>query len=337
MMALESMIAGFAGGICLDIMLGDPSNKFHPVAWLGHLIGYFVPKLKQNNSDSKSNNNISHIDNRKERSISIIFSVLLILSFGIAIHICALAIFDTLGYISLIIFCALTLKMSIAIKGMQKHAAAVMCALENGDLTNARFNLSMIVKRDTTNLDEQHIISGTIESISENIVDGITSPLFYYSFIGPAGAFSFRIINTLDSMLGYTDEYHKDIGWMPALLDTVANYIPSRITALIIVIAARIVHADWKKSMQIVRRDHSKTSSRNAGYTMAAMAGALRVNLEKIGHYSLGDQYERVSIEKCKVAISIMRCTVVAFAMLVCMPLIYVLYLLGWWRTVFGV
>ena len=337
MMTLESMLVALAGGICVDIALGDPTNKFHPVAWLGHVIEYFIPKLKQRNSDSRSENNINHTENIAERARSIIFSVLLIISFGIAIHISAIAIVHALGYIALIIYCAITLKMSIAIKGMEKHAAAVMCAVENGDLTNARFNLSMIVKRDTTNLDRQHIMSATIESISENIVDGITSPLFYYSFLGPAGAFSFRIINTLDSMLAYTDKYHKDIGWMPAMIDTVANYVPSRITAAIMVIAASIVHADWKKSMQVVRRDHDKTASRNAGYTMAAMAGALRVNLEKIGHYSLGDQYEYVSIEKCKVAISIMRYTVIAFAMIVCMPLISILYLLGWWRMVFGV
>ena len=337
MMTLESMLVALAGGICVDIALGDPTNKFHPVAWLGHVIQYFIPKLKQSNSDSRSENNINHTENIAERARSIIFSVLLIISFGIAIHISAIAIVHALGYIALIIYCAITLKMSIAIKGMEKHAAAVMCAVENGDLTNARFNLSMIVKRDTTNLDRQHIISATIESISENIVDGITSPLFYYSFLGPAGAFSFRIINTLDSMLAYTDKYHKDIGWMPAMIDTVANYVPSRITAAIMVIAASIVHADWKKSMQVVRRDHDKTASRNAGYTMAAMAGALRVNLEKIGHYSLGDQYEYVSIEKCKVAISIMRYTVIAFAIIVCMPLISILYLLGWWRMVFGV
>jgi adenosylcobinamide-phosphate synthase len=339
MIAFESMLVGIAGGIYLDTVLGDPSNKFHPVAWLGHLIGHFVPKLKQNSLNINSNNHINntHSYNRKERWRSIIFSVLLILSFAIGIHFCTMAIVDMLGYIALSIFCAITLKTSIAINGMEKHAAAVLCALEKGDLTNARFSLSMIVKRDTKNLDEQHIISGTIESISENIVDGITSPLFYYSFIGPAGAFSFRIINTLDSMLGYRDKYYRDIGWMPAQLDTVANYIPSRITALIIVIAARMVQADWKKSIQILRRDHSKTSSRNAGYTMAAMAGALRVNLEKIGHYSIGDQYENISIEKCKLAISIMRYTVIAFAMIVCTPLITLLYLFGWWRMVFGV
>jgi adenosylcobinamide-phosphate synthase len=334
MMLLENMLAALAGAICIDFILGDPKNKFHPVAWLGRVIQYLIPKLKQN---SCGINTMANDDKkRKERSRSIIFSILLIVLFGIAVHICALVLLHAIGYIALAIFCALTLKITIAIKGMEKHAIAVMCSLQNGDLTKARSNLSMIVKRDTKNLDEQHVISATIESIGENIVDGITSPLFYYSFLGPAGAFSYRIINTLDSMLGYTDTYHKDIGWMPALLDTVANYVPSRITAVIMVIAARIVQADWRKSIQILRRDHGKTSSRNAGYSMAAMAGALRINLEKIDHYSLGDQYEDASIAKCKVAISIMRYTVVAFSLVVSVPLITVLYFLSWWGMVFG-
>ena len=335
MMLLENMLAALAGAICIDFILGDPRNKLHPVAWLGRVIQHFIPKLKQNSSGI---NNVGNDDKkRKERSRSIIFSILLIVLFGIAVHICALVLLHTIGYITLAIFCALTLKITIAIKGMEKHAIAVMRALENGNLIEARTNLSMIVKRDTHNLDERHVISATIESIGENIVDGITSPLFYYSFLGPAGAFSYRIINTLDSMLGYTDAYHKDIGWMPALLDTVANYVPSRITAIIMVIAARIVQADWRKSIQILRRDHDKTSSRNAGYPMAAMAGALRINLEKIDHYSLGDQYDNASIEKCKTAISIMRYTVVAFSLVVSVPLITVLYFLSWWGMVLGI
>jgi adenosylcobinamide-phosphate synthase len=334
MMALENMLLALAGGICVDLLLGDPRNKFHAVAWLGQLIECFIPKLKQNSSNS-----ISRIDGnkeRKERSRAIIFSVLLIVVFGIIVHICALAIAHAAGSIALIVFCAIILKTTIAIKGMEKHAIAIMCALESRDLINARFNLSMIVKRDTRNLDEQHVISGTIESIGENIVDGITSPLFYYSFLGPAGAFSYRIINTLDSMLGYTDTYHKNIGWMPAVLDTAANYFPARITAIIMVIAARIVHADWKKSIRILRRDHGKTSSCNAGYPMAAMAGALKISLEKIGYYSLGDQCEPASIEKCKVAISIMKCTAVAFCVIFSGPLITILYVAGWWKIIFG-
>jgi adenosylcobinamide-phosphate synthase len=334
MMLLESMLLAFAVAVCADFLLGDPRNKFHPVAWLGCIIQYFVPKLKQESSEI---NTMTLADvARKERSRSVGFSIILIVLFGIAVHICAVAVLHTMGNIALVIFCALILKITIAIKGMEKHATAVMFALEKGDLIQARFKLSMIVKRDTRNLDEQHIISATIESIGENIVDGITSPLFYYSFLGPAGAFSYRITNTLDSMLGYSDTYHKDIGWMPALLDTVANYLPSRITAAIMIIAAKIVRADWRKSIQILRRDHDKTSSRNAGYPMAAMAGALRINLEKINYYSLGDSCEDASVEKCKIAISIMRYTVVVFSLVVCVSLITVLYFLGWWRVVFA-
>src|ERR671933_335900 len=335
MMLLESMLLAFALASCVDFILGDPRNKFHPVAWLGSVIQYFIPELKEETSEI---NTIAAADvTRKERFRSVVFSIILIVLFGIAVHICAVGVLHTMGYIALGIFCALTIKITIAIKGMEKHAISVMWALENGDLTQARLNLSMIVKRDTRNLDEQHIVSATIESIGENIVDGITSPLFYYSFLGPAGAFSYRIINTLDSMLGYSDIYHKDIGWMPAHLDTVANYLPSRVTAAMMIIAAKIVRADWRKSIQILRRDHDKTSSRNAGYPMAAMAGALRINLEKIDHYSLGDQYDNASIEKCKTAISIMRYTVVAFSLVVSVPLITVLYFLSWWGMVLGI
>jgi adenosylcobinamide-phosphate synthase len=335
MVALENMLLALVGGICVDLLLGDPRNKFHPVAWLGQLIECFIPKLKQNGSNSV--NSIYVNKERKERSRAIIFSVLLIVVFGVIVHICAIAIMHIAGSIAFIVFCALILKITIAIKGMEKHAIAIMCALEDRDLINARFSLSMIVKRDTRNLDEQHVISGTIESIAESIVDGITSPLFYYSILGPAGAFSYRIINTLDSMLGYTDTYHKNIGWMPAVLDTAANYFPARITAIIMMIAARIVHADWKKSIQILRRDHGKTSSCNAGYPMAAMAGALRIRLEKIGYYSLGDQCEAPSIEKCKAALSVMKCTAVVFCVIFSAPLITMLYAAGWWKLIFGI
>ena len=171
---------------------------------------------------------------------------------------------------------------------MEDSAGAIVDALERHDMNSARYNLSMIVRRETKNLDEQHVLSGTIECISESTVDGIISPLFFYSFFGPAGAFIYRVINTLDSMVGYFDNYYKDIGQMSARLDTVANYLPARITALLMVMSASIIGADWKNSMQILQRDHNKTLSPNAGYPMATMAGALRIKLEKIGHYSLG-------------------------------------------------
>jgi adenosylcobinamide-phosphate synthase len=176
-----------------------------------------------------------------------------------------------------------------------------------------------------------------IECIGESIVDGIVSPLFYYTFLGPAGAFVYRIINTLDSMIGYTDSYYNDIGWMSAKLDTYANSIPSRITAILIVFSAKMIGADWKNSLRILERDHDKTLSYNAGYPMASMAGALRIKLEKIGQYSLGDDYEVASVEKCRTAIILMKLTTILFCVIVSVPCIIILYITGWWDMVFGI
>jgi adenosylcobinamide-phosphate synthase len=138
-------------------------------------------------------------------------------------------------------------------------------------------------------------------------------------------------------MAGYPDDYFKDIGWMSARLDTAANYIPARMTAFLMVIAAKILGADWKNSLNILQRDHDKTSSPNAGYPMATMAGALRIRLEKIGHYTLGDNQEPVTLEKCKKAISIMKLTTLLFCTVVSVPIMSVLYLAGWWRLVLGI
>jgi len=326
-MVPENLLIALLGAITIDFLLGDPSNKYHPVAWLGGLIGYFTPKLKDNSTNHT----------KKERLRGIIFSNSLIIAFGIIVHIGTFSAIHLLGSIGLIIFSTLILKITIAIRGMEKHAEAIISALERKDLVNARYNLSMMVRRNTTDLDEQHVLSGTTECIGETVVDGITSPLFYYSFFGPAGAFSYRIINTLDSMIGYHDNYYKDIGWMSATLDTIGNYIPARITAVLMVIVAKIIGADSKQSIQILRRDHNKTTSPNAGYPMATLAGALRIKLEKIGYYSIGEEYESSSIEKCKTAISIMKLTTILFCIIFSTPLIATLYLAGWWRILFGI
>ena len=124
------------------------------------------------------------------------------------------------------------LKTTIAIKGMEKHAIAVVESIEMNEILVSQENLSMIVKRDTKNLDKNHIISGVLESISENTVDGITGPLFYYALFGLPGAFVYRVVNTADSMIGYKNDIFKNIGWFGANCDTILNYIPSRFTGL---------------------------------------------------------------------------------------------------------
>jgi adenosylcobinamide-phosphate synthase len=293
---------------------------------LGRLIEYFIPKLK----DKKKSTS-------REKINGIIFATSLVVAFGVIIHVSISATLHLFGFFVLIIWSILVLKIAIAIKGMEKHIDSIVDELQANNWGNAQRKLSMIVKRDTDRLDEQHILSAMIECIGESIVDSIVSPLFYYTFLGPAGALTYRIINTLDSMVGYKDDYYKNIGWMSAKLDTYANSVPARITPILIVLSAKIIGADWKNSLRILERDHNKTLSYNAGYPMATMAGALRIKLEKIGQYSLGDESERVSIGKCRAAISMMKLTTIFFCVIVSIPCILVLHLMGWWEILFGI
>jgi adenosylcobinamide-phosphate synthase len=314
------LLAALAAGLGLDYVLGDPPNRYHPVAWLGRVISYVVPRLKGGH----------------ERAKGAAFAVLLVALVGLAVHFAAFASVQ-IGLVALGIFSAIVLKVAVAVRGMERHAMEIMACVERDDLSGARRSLSMIVRRETGGLDRQHIISATIECVSESTVDGITGPAFYYSLLGPAGALAYRAINTLDSMVGYRDDYYRDIGWMSARLDTAANYLPARLTALLMVVSARMLGTDWKNSLATMRRDHDKTLSPNAGYPMATMAGALRVRLEKVGHYALGDGRELATVYKCRQAISIMKLTTLLFFLVFSLPAMSVLYLAGWWRFLLGV
>lgn len=260
------------------------------------------------------------------------FAMLMVALSGVAVQFTVAEIYQFAGSIAFILASAVILKVTIAVKGMERHAREIMVCLQTGNLIKARESLSMIVRRDTKNLSEKQVLSATIECIGESTVDGILGPIFYFSVLGPAGALAYRVINTLDSMIGYKDEYYRKIGWMSARLDTCANYVPARITGFLVVIAAKLVGADWQNSLEMLHRDHTKTQSPNAGYPMASMAGALRVRLEKVGHYSLGDEIEPATLEKCSKALSIMKLTVILFCFLFSAPAILILYFAGWWQ-----
>jgi len=316
-----ALLSALAACVAADWLLGDPPNRYHPVAWLGRFISYCMPRLKGG----------------AEKAKGAAFAVALVVAVALAVHFIIFASMYLAGIVALAVVSAVILKITIAVRGMERHARAITSCLEAGDLAGARQNLSMIVRRRTDDLDELHILSATIECVSESTVDGITAPIFYYSLFGPAGAFAYRAINTLDSMVAYRDDYFKEIGWMSARLDTLANYIPARITAFLMVVSAKMLGADWKNSLSMLQRDHAKTFSPNAGYPMATMAGALRVRLEKVGHYVLGDEQEPASLEKCKAAISIMKLTTLLFCLGVSAPIISILYLAGLWRLFLGI
>jgi len=237
-------------------------------------------------------------------------------------------------YVSIIVFVfvgGILLKTTIAIKGMEKHALAVAKSIEQNDISGARNNLSMIVKRNTKNLDQNHVISGVLESISENTVDGITGPLFYFAVFGLPGAFTYRVINTADSMIGYKTNFFKNIGWFGANCDKILNYLPSRLTGFLMIFSAMILRYNWKKSYEIMIRDGKKTESPNAGYPMAAIAGALETKFEKIDHYFIGEGNQVLTKAHLSSAIAMMKVTSILFCVIFTIPVMIILSYLGWW------
>jgi adenosylcobinamide-phosphate synthase len=319
-MILESItIVGFA--IMLDLIFGDPKNRYHPTAWIGNFIGNLVPLFKNENANLEKFGGIL--------IVLISTAVVGILLIALNLKLDSIIGNELVNMIVIIVISAILLKTTIAIKGMEKYALAVTKALENDDIDEARVNLAMITKRKTKNLDKNHVLSGVLESISENTVDGITGPMFYFALFGLPGAFIYRVINTIDSMIGYKTEMFKNLGWFGANCDNILNYIPSRLTAMTMVLGAMLLRYDWKNCYEIFKRDGKKTDSPNAGYPMAALAGALGTKLEKIEHYSLGTNIQEITSKKVKDAITLMKITSLLFYGIVSIPIILFISFVG--------
>ncbi len=311
-----------AAALAIDAALGDPGNRYHPTAWMGGMIAAITVRAR-------------NIPGRFG-GVAVVVPAAATVAASVTI---ILYLFDAgasvlpeyLQVAASVLFGGLLLKTTLAVRGMKRHAEAVVASLDRDDIGAARVGLSAIVKRDTRNLNKRHIISGVLESISENTVDGITGPLFYYAIFGLPGAFVYRVINTADSMIGYRTRMFRDVGWFAARCDTILNYAPSRLTGLVMVVSAAMLRYDWRGSYSTMMRDGAKTASSNAGYPMAALAGALGTQFEKIGHYSLGSGGTHLTREHVQAAVSIMRLTSVLFVIVVSAPITTALFLAGWW------
>ncbi|NIP62621.1 MAG: cobalamin biosynthesis protein [Nitrosopumilaceae archaeon] len=320
------MIIESVSGVCLalliDLIFGDPKNKFHPTAWIGSFIARLAPWAKNQSNHKELVFGVFLV-------IAITATVLsLILLLQVGLHLIKP---ELLSFILSIIVTSVLLKTTIAIKEMERRTNAIIYSIDKNDLISARGNLSMIVKRKTGNLDKDHVLSGTLESIGENIVDGITGPLFYFGLFGLPGAFVYRTVNTIDSMIGYKTLLFSNVGWFGANCDKCLNYLPSRITGFIIVLASILTGDDWRNSLRILRRDSRKTQSPNAGYPMSALAGALGTKFEKVGQYEIGDGSLSFTKEHVKQAIKIMKISAILFSALVSIPIIMTLSYLGGW------
>jgi len=168
---------------------------------------------------------------------------------------------------------------TIAARDLARHSRAVYAALQNHDLSEARRRVAMIVGRETDKLSEEEVARAAVESVAESMVDGVCAPLFYAFIGGPAAAMLYKAINTADSMFGYKNERYREFGWAAARLDDLANFIPARLTGLLVPLAALLLGLDAKSSWRIFWRDRKNHSSPNSGHGEAAVAGALGIRL----------------------------------------------------------
>ena len=198
---------------------------------------------------------------------------------------------ETLGVIAWIVLGYTT----VAARDLWDHGMRVYQAMMEHGLPAARLAVSQIVGRDTTQLSEPDVVRATIESVAENTSDGIVAPLLYLAVGGPPLAMAYKAINTLDSMIGYRSERYRDIGWASARLDDVMNWIPARLTALSIIVAASLRLRRGQEAWRICRRDARKHPSPNSGWPEAAMAGALGVQLGGVNAYG-GRVEERATL-----------------------------------------
>lgn len=197
----------------------------------------------------------------------------------------------------------LVIYTTIAARDLARHASAVLRPLERGDLPAARRTVAMIVGRDTAGLDEAGVTRAAVESVAESTVDGVTAPLLFALAAGPVGAMVYRAINTLDSTFGYKDDRYRYFGWASARIDDAANWLPARLTAPLIALAAALTGQRAMASVRTLLRDGRKHESPNAGLAEAAMAGALGVQLGGVNYYG-GEALAKPTIGEPAVALA---------------------------------
>ena len=263
--------------LALDIALREPPNALHPVVWMGAVISR-MERL----SEGRSNAGAFVIG-----TLSAFFVPML---FAGAAWLATMFLF-ALGDIPFLIGTAVLLKTTFAVRGLVRAAQQTLFSIENGNILLARYSLRGLVSRDASELSEPLVAAAAIESVAENTTDSYIAPWLAFALLGLPGAFAYRAVNTLDSMIGYRGKYEY-LGKASARLDDLLNLIPARLSAGLLLLAGMVTSAcsalqGWRAAL----KEHRVTASPNAGWTIAAMAGLLGVALEKPGNYLIGAGY----------------------------------------------
>lgn len=257
-----------AAALVLDRLIGDPHSALHPVALVGRFIGWWGRP--------------GRYPPGFQRAAGVAF-------WWVTVTVFAAPFFLFLKFapfIIVIVGAPLLLKCCFAWRSLEDHTAAVVAALHRGT-DKGRESVQMLVSRDTSSLSDEQILSAAYESMTENLTDSITAPLFYYSLLGLVGAAVYRAANTMDAMLGYRDERVR-LGWWPARMDDVLSFLPARMSVLFLLLYFA-VRGRFAAAYRMMRRDGRNRPGFNGGIVMAAMAGGVGIRFEKPGVYTIGD------------------------------------------------
>lgn len=292
-------------GYLFDLIVGDPQGFPHPIK----LIGNMISKVEKNLRQKCKNKN-------DERKAGIILWLIVV---GISFIVPYLIIFIAarINIILAIIIESIMCYYILATKSLKDESMKVYNALKSNNLINARKYLSYIVGRDTENLSSEEIVKASVETVAENASDGVIAPIIFMLIGGAPLGFMYKAINTLDSMVGYKNEKYINMGRFSAIADDIANYIPSRLAAYLMIISSKFVGMDYKNAYKIYKRDRFNHLSPNSAQTESVCAGALNIILGG-GHYyggvlvpkpTIGDDIKPVDIEDIKKANKLMYAT----------------------------
>ena len=309
--------------LTIDIIFGELPTRIHPVVVMGSLISFF--KMKLISIKSRLSGLFTVL------GVCIVSSVILYIIYLIT----------SVNVILFFIIFSILLSSTFSVNMLLQTACDVKNAFDES-IDKARQLVSYLVSRDTEELTESFIVSATIESLTENITDSYVAPVFYYFIFGiiilyyPVNdclyclllvPMLYRMFNTMDAMLGYKTDELINIGFLPAKIDDILNYIPSRIAGLFIVISAYLLKLDGRNAYDIMRRDARNCPSPNSGYTMATTAGALNIQLIKKDTYILGDDNKVITKEDITKAVNLSKLTITLFTLtiIILFTLLYVI------------
>lgn len=264
-----------AAALVLDAALGEPPNRLHPVAWLGRLMDAGYRRLATPAEPGRLR--------RTGTALTVAAAAAAAAGgWGLA------RLAGRLGPAGWVLE-GLGLKLTLAVRGLGAAALEVARRLDRDDLDGARHAVGFhLVSRPTAALDGPAVASAAVESVAENLADSVAGPLLFYAALGLPGAAAYRAVNTADAMFGYRGGILEHFGWAAARLDDALNLLPARVAALALAAGAALTGGSARAALRTAWCEHRRTASPNAGWPMAAMAGALGVGLEKAGHYRLG-------------------------------------------------